>query len=142
MDPITTAIIAALAAGAASGVTEVGKQAIVDGYNALKSAIQRKFGADSKLAAAVDDLEKEPEFKPNQEALVGRVAQVDAAADAELKQLAQALLDTITAQPGGDQIIKTATGHRGDIIQQKAGDGALQIGKARDVTVGPDKRKK
>ena len=155
MDPITAAIVAALAAGVASGAGEVGKQALVDGYNALKGAIKRKFGADSKISAAVDDLEKEPDFKPNQETLAGRVAQVNAAEDPELKDLARALLEKIQAQPGGEQVVQTAAGHHiaqaahegvavsGDrakveVIKQEAGAGAMQIGKARDVSIDRD----
>jgi hypothetical protein len=35
MDPVSTAILAALSAGAISGVTKVGEQAVVDGYAKL-----------------------------------------------------------------------------------------------------------
>ena len=44
MDPISAAIVAGLAAGVAGGATEVGKKVIGDAYNALKAALQRKFG--------------------------------------------------------------------------------------------------
>ena len=155
MDPITAAIVAALAAGVVSGATEIGKQALVDGYHALKSALHRKFGPDSKLAGAVDDLEKEPDFEPNQLALSGRVDQVKAAEDPELVRLAQDLLERIQSQPGGRQAAQTVTGHHvaqaaqegvavvGDeakvkVIRQQAGDDAIQVGEARDVNVNQD----
>ena len=35
MEPVTTAIIAALAVGAASGVTDAAQKAIMDGYEGL-----------------------------------------------------------------------------------------------------------
>jgi len=44
MDPISAAIVAAVA----MGVTKVGGQAIVDAYNGLKDLLKRKLGADSK----------------------------------------------------------------------------------------------
>ncbi len=53
MDPITTAIVAALAA--------LSKDAIKDSYNALKSALKKKFGSESDLVDAVDKLEKKPD---------------------------------------------------------------------------------
>ena len=53
MDPITTAIIAALA--------NLSKDAIKDGYNALKNTLKKKFGSESDLVDAVDKLEKKPD---------------------------------------------------------------------------------
>jgi hypothetical protein len=44
MEPITTAIIAALTAGAASGLTEAAKKSISDAYSGLKTLIKKKFG--------------------------------------------------------------------------------------------------
>ena len=95
MDPITGAIVAALAVGVASGATEVGKKVIVDAYKALKAAIEKKYGDDDKITKAVTDLESEPDFKPNQDSLAGRVEQAKAADDPQLQQLAQALLDAL-----------------------------------------------
>lgn len=45
MDPITAAILAALATGAAAGLTEVSKTALTDAYGGLKALLARKFGA-------------------------------------------------------------------------------------------------
>lgn len=87
MDPITTAIVAALSAGAAgvaAQASEVGKLVVKDAYEALKAAIRKKFGPDSNVVAAVSELEKEPDFKPNREVLAGRIEQVDAASDDDL----------------------------------------------------------
>ncbi len=41
MDPITTAIVAALSAGAVSGLAETSKTAITDAYNQLKYLLVR-----------------------------------------------------------------------------------------------------
>jgi len=105
MDPITAAIVAALTAGVAAGATEVGKKVIVDAYDGLKAALKKKFGDDSKITKAVTDLESEPDFKPNQDALAGRVAQANAADDPELKQLAQALIEALQSTPEGKQAV-------------------------------------
>jgi hypothetical protein len=105
MDPITAAILAALAAGVVAGATEVGTKLIVDAYEALKAALKKKFGPDSKVVEAVNTLEKEPDFKPNQEALAGRVEQVKAAADPELVKLAQALVEALKTTAEGQQAV-------------------------------------
>src|SRR5260221_12878210 len=63
MDPVTTAILAALAAGAIGGITEMSKTAITDAYQKLKGLLVNKFGATSKVATAVDELEEVHESK-------------------------------------------------------------------------------
>jgi hypothetical protein len=113
MDPITVAIVAALTAGVASGATEVGKKGIVDAYDALKAALKKKFGDDSKVAKAVTDLESEPDFKPSQDALAGRVAQAKAADDPELHELAQALIEALQSTPEGKQAVGKYVDARG-----------------------------
>jgi hypothetical protein len=53
MDPISLAIIGAL--------SKLSESVIKDSYEALKAAIARKFGIDSDISHAVDQLEKKPE---------------------------------------------------------------------------------
>jgi len=53
MDPITTAIVAALPALARDMVSS----AVKDAYAGLKSLIAKKFGATSAIAKSVDELE-------------------------------------------------------------------------------------
>lgn len=98
MDPITAAIVAALAAGVAEG-------AGATAYKALKEAIQKKFGKDSKLAQAVEIVEDEPEFEPNQATLAGRVEQAEAVKDEELIKLAQQLLKAVEETAQGEKIL-------------------------------------
>jgi len=105
MDPITGAIVAALAAGVLGGATEVGKKVVVDAYEALKAAIKQKYGEGSKIAQAVEDAEEEPDFKPNQDALAGRFEQTNATEDDELVKLAQTLLDALKETPKGQQAV-------------------------------------
>jgi polyisoprenoid-binding protein YceI len=105
MDPITGAIVSYLstaAAGMAAGATaEAGKLMISDAYQSLKSTIQKKFGSESKAAKAVAALEQEPDFKPNQEALAGRLEQAGAAEDTELQKLAAALVEALRQSEEG-----------------------------------------
>ncbi|MBN2006925.1 MAG: hypothetical protein JXA21_26460 [Anaerolineae bacterium] len=98
MDPITASILAALAAGIAEGIGATA-------YNALKDAIQRKFGKDSKLSEAITTVEQEPDFGPNQTALAGRVEQTNAAQDPELLKLAQALTTALEKTSAGQQAL-------------------------------------
>ena len=105
MDPITGAIVAALAAGVVSGATEIGKKLLVDAYDALKAAIKKKYGEDSKVVQAIADVEEEPDYQPNQADLAGRVEQTQAAQDPELVKLAQTLLDALKDTPEGQQAI-------------------------------------
>lgn len=106
MEPITIAIVAALA----SGMTKVGEKALMDAYESLKSLIKRKFGAQSSVAKAVDELEAKPDSAGRKETLKEEVTAVKAEHDAELLKAAQLLLEQLKAQPGGAQIIQQATG--------------------------------
>ncbi len=110
MDPITTAILAAIAAGAVAGAAKVGEQAIVDAYTGLKELLKRKFGAKSEVVKAVKALETKPDSAARKDVVKEEVAAAKADQDPELLQAAQALLDKIGARPGGVQIIQQATG--------------------------------
>ena len=97
MDPITTAIIAALA--------NLSKDAIKDGYGALKAALKKKFGSDSDLVDAVGALEKKPDSEARKAMLQEEVAIAKVNDNSDISQLAQDLLDKIKEQPEGEQII-------------------------------------
>ena len=101
MDPITGAIVAALAAGVASGATEVSKKVIVDAFDGLKAALKKKFGDDSDLAEAVDKLEARPDSTGRQETLKEEVEIAKANDDAQLQQLAEALIEALKSTPEG-----------------------------------------
>lgn len=99
MDPITTAIIAAAAAGVASSAGEVSKQAVLDAYNGLKTLIQRKFGTDSDLAEAVEKVELKPDSQARQALLQEEVAAAQADEDPELQEAAQTVLAQMKQEP-------------------------------------------
>jgi beta-glucosidase-like glycosyl hydrolase len=132
MDPITTAIVAALSAGAVSGATKVGEQAISEAYSKIKELLGKKFGAKSKVVKAVKELEANPKSAARKEVVKEEVAAVKADQDQELLKIAQSLLKNIKALPGGTQIIQTAIG---DQNIQIAGD-------SNTVNVGTPKKKK
>jgi len=111
MDPVTTAILAALAAGAISGVTEMSKTAITDAYQKLKGLLVNKFGATSKVVTAVDELEEEHDSKGRQLTLQEQIAKVKADQDQELIQASQVLLRELRSQPGGEQRIQSIVGN-------------------------------
>jgi len=124
MDPITLAIVAAVTAGVASGAGKAAELAVSDGYHALKELIQRKFGADSRLARAVQDVEDEPASKGAPVVLQEQVARAQADQDAEVLKAAQALLDAVKAQPAGAQIVQQASGSN---IAQAAGGSTASV---------------
>ncbi len=95
MDSVTTAIVAALIAGVAKGAAQVGQQTIHDAYNALKSALDKKYGAKSSLTNAINVLEGEPDFKPFQDAVSERVKQYEVEKDEEIKKLVQILMEEL-----------------------------------------------
>ncbi len=97
MDPITTAIVAALA--------NLSKDAIKDGYGALKVALQKKFGDQSDLVDAVDKLEKKPDSEGRKAILQEEFEIAKVNDDPDVIRLAQDLLDKIKEQPGGQQTI-------------------------------------
>lgn len=111
MDPVSTAIIAGLVAGVANGVTEVSKKVIVDAYEALKATLEQKFGAQSKVVKAVEELEEAPQSSARKAVVEEEVKGVNADQDPEILAAAQALLDKIKAQPGGpEQVQMIASG--------------------------------
>ncbi len=84
MDPITTAIVAALSAGAVGGLTETSKTAITDSYNKLKDLLTKKFGAKSNVVQALDQLETKPESAGRKETLQEEITAVNAERDDEV----------------------------------------------------------
>ena len=92
MDPITLAITTALG--------NLGQTVIKDAYDALKEALQQKFGADSDLIEAVDKLEQKPDSNARQAVLQEEIEESKAAQDAEIIQIAKAIIEQLKDLPG------------------------------------------
>jgi hypothetical protein len=110
MDPITVAIVAALATGVVSRSGEVGTKTIVDAYAVLKAVITRKVGIDSEVAKAVDALERKSDSAGRRSTLREEVEAAQLDQDPEVVRLAIALVEQVRELPGGPLIVQQATG--------------------------------
>ena len=89
MDPVTL-IVGALAAGAATGLTDTATQAIKDGYAALKAWVGSRYPGVSTAG-----VEKKPEEDVRRASLESELRDEDAGSDEELVKLAKALLAAV-----------------------------------------------
>ena len=101
MDPITTAIVTALGAGAIGGLTEASKTALMDAYSRLKDLLANKFGASSDVVQAVGQLELKPASSGRKEMLAEEMAAVQAEQDEEILAQARYLLTLVHSQQVG-----------------------------------------
>jgi hypothetical protein len=92
LDPIT-AIVTAVALGAASSLKEVTAQSVKDAYAGLKALIQRKY---AKVPLA--QLEEKPDSKSRRAVVEEELTEAGAAPDKELLQHAQAVLNAVQQQ--------------------------------------------
>ncbi len=98
MDQFTTTVVAALSAGAASGLTETSKTAVTDAYNKLKNLLTKKFGAKSDVVQAMNLLEAKPESASRKEKLQEEMAMINAEHDNEVVAETETLLKLIRFQ--------------------------------------------
>jgi phage terminase small subunit len=125
MDPISLAIITAVAVGITAGSGKVSEQAVVDAYNGLKSLIKRKFGDTSEVAKAVEGVETRPESDARKADLKEEVGLAKANDDAEIVKAAQELLEKIKQQPGGVQQVQQIAS--GNYIAQASHGGTASV---------------
>jgi hypothetical protein len=123
VDPIT----AALAAGAAAGLANVAAQAVKDAYGQLTAALNARF---PELGVHVQALEARPDSQLKQSSLAEELVEAGAEHDAELLQLAQALLAVIEREAP-----EAAERAGVDLERVKAG-GSLEIKDADGDDVG------
>jgi hypothetical protein len=115
--------VGAITFGVTAGLADVGKKAISDAYHFLKSVITKKFGRNSKLADAVDELEKNAESDSQKQAVLQEVQLCKAYEDTDVLNAAQVLLGLLKAQ-GGVESIQSATGN---YIAQAAGGSSASV---------------
>jgi len=141
MEPILTAILSALVAGAAAKAKDVAGEAVANAYEGLKSLLIRKLGK----SGAVQSVEDEPQSQPASAALAEALAQQGLARDAELAALAEeverALAEAKAAEvPGaGDIEIQTVRGRMNATVEKLVAAGRINLGpvvaEQRDATV-------
>lgn len=116
MEPTTTLILTALAAGATAAAKDTASQAIKDGYAGLKSLIQKKFAGKAEAEMALTKHEEKP--KVWEEPLKDALAETAANQDEEIIQQARQLLTLINPQ------------------QASQGKYNIQIGEGKGIVIG------
>lgn len=141
MDPVTV-VAAALAAGAAAGSSDTAKQAVVDGYRAVKGLVVNRYGS---VEAELVGVENDPEEPLRRQSLARRLDKAGAGRDTGLRAAAEELLRLVSEESpkaveavgvrltrieaGGDIEISdvTATGESGVIGTDITAGGSLRI---------------
>jgi hypothetical protein len=129
MDPIS-AVVAALAAGAAAGLKPAAEQAVKDAYGGLKAFIQRKW-----KQVDVGQIEANPASEARRAVVKEDLAGTDAGTDRELLTLADTLLKVVAEHAPE---VATSVGVKLEDI--KAG-GALRIRDVEAAGVAVDVKK-
>lgn len=94
MEPITTAILAALESRGSKGIQRE--------YDSLKATLAQKFGPRSELLQAVDRLEENPYSRARQAVLQESVERAGAAQDHDVRQAVAALVEQLNELPDMD----------------------------------------
>ena len=126
MDPITTALIAAISAGVTSAGKDVAINAIQDFYAGIKAMIIRKYGKDSNVNKALEDLEEKPDSAGRRAVLNEEIEAAGANEDNELINASKELLEKLKEFPHiYTNVTQTVTGDKnifsgtGDVRIQK-----------------------
>lgn len=125
MDTLTTSIVAAITAGAATGTTDIVKKSVADGYAALKGLLRKKFGANSQVVDAMDKLQAKPDSAGRREMLAEEIKELRADEEPELLAAARGLLELIKAMPNGEQHIQQVA--KGTGIAQASSGGTASV---------------
>lgn len=130
MEPITTAILAALPALA----SEVVKSSVKDAYDGLKAVIRRKWGDSGPITKAITSLEEDPNSKA-QAVLEEKIVAAKAAEDVEVIRALRRLVEQLkTHGIGGDVVARIQFSMNGGIVQGVAGAENVHIGSMTFVT--------
>ena len=105
MDPVTMAILAAVASGTTGAVLA---PPIKDAYERLKALIKQRFG---RVATAIEELETTPDSGPRQAVVGDEVKRTGASTDTAIVTAAQEVLKLINAAPGGSQTVQNVIGN-------------------------------
>jgi disulfide oxidoreductase YuzD len=116
MDIICTAILAATA--------KLSEAAIKDSYDGLKKLIQRKFGKQSDVAKAVDQLEQKPASAGRSAVLQEEILNVGAVNDTEIIIAAKALLEKLNEKEERKTIVQQSVSGNQNIF---SGSGNVSV---------------
>jgi hypothetical protein len=127
---VTTAILAAIAAGATAGITDTAKKATGDAYAGLKALLVRKLDAGSEPVEAISKLERKPASAGWKESVAEELARSEANEDQELVAAAEVVLSRLR------ELLPSEQRH----IQQAIGSYIAQAdrGSTATVNVGRD----
>lgn len=109
MDPVTAAILGAIATGALAGLTNTVGQAVGDTYAALKAAIKRRRGSED-VTKAIAELEAKPDSVGRQKTVEEEVVAAGLARDEEVLAAARDLLKHLGGVEGASQVAQQAFG--------------------------------
>jgi len=101
MDPITTAVVAALAAGVTQG-------SVADAYNFVKQLIKTKF--DNNIIEVIESLEKEPSSDIGKKWLQEKVQENHLDKDTNILDAAKKLMDEVEKSSGDENHVMQAKG--------------------------------
>ena len=90
MEPIISAIVTALALGAAAAAKDIASHAVKDAYTGMKALITRRYPKVS-----VEQLEQVPESKNRRGVVEEDLQAANAAGDTELATVARKLIDLV-----------------------------------------------
>src|SRR6266478_205301 len=125
MDPITTAVVAALPTLASDVVTS----GVKDAYAGLKAVIRRKWGETAPISKAIAAIEEDPNSKAQAAVLEEKVGAVKATEDAEVAQALRQLVEQMkTHGIGGEAVARIQFNMSGGVVQGVAGAENVQIG--------------
>ncbi len=121
MEPITAAIIAALA--------KLSEKAVSDGYVALKALLKRKFGEQSDIAVAAEKLEQSPESDAWKAVLEEQAKKPEVSRDEDLRDAVDDLLERLGETGHGAAGTKVEVTLRDQATAQGViGAGKVEIG--------------
>lgn len=81
----------------ASAVGSLGLEGVQSGYNKLRALLQGKFGEESALVEAVEQLEKNPDSPARKSVVAEELGKVGANKDQEIQSAAKHLLEQLEA---------------------------------------------
>ena len=125
MEPITAAIIAALA--------KLSEAAISDGYQALKALLKRKFGDQSDIAVAAEKLEQDPRSEAWKAVLEEQAKKHEVSRDEDLRKA----VDNLLARLGETGVKVEVTVRDQATAQGVIGAGKVQI---KEMSFGGSKK--